>query len=81
MTEYVKVLLVSQDIGSQWGLAAYAFSWILLQGYVVFPSTFTAYNLADLEPPPAGTSPWSKVKKELFYLIQHVPLWVQVWLL
>jgi hypothetical protein len=74
MTEYVIMSLAASDIGAWWGRAAHLSSWILLQGYVIFPSTFTAYNLAGLDDPPGGTSILGKIKKEIFYLIRHVPV-------
>ncbi|KDR73881.1 hypothetical protein GALMADRAFT_141652 [Galerina marginata CBS 339.88] len=79
MTLYIKMLLASNDIGEWWGRIAHLFSWILLQGYVIFPSTFNAYDLADLKVPPGGTSPSSEIKRELFYIIRHVPLFWLAW--
>jgi hypothetical protein len=68
------MLLASNDIPAWWGRLAHLFSWILLQGYVIFPSTFTAYDLAGLKTPPGGSKPLSKIKIELFYIIRHVPM-------
>ena len=74
MTEYVKMLLASSDIPAWWGRTAHIFSWILLQGYVIFPSTFNAYNLAHIDPQSGGNDPLSLIKGEFFYLVRHVPM-------
>jgi len=79
MTKYVLMSLASHDIGTIWGHAAYVFSWILVQGYVVFPSVANIYDLQHLGPPPAGTSALGLFKREIYYLIQNVPLYGIAW--
>jgi len=73
------MLLASNDIPAWWSQISYGFGWILLQGYVIFPSTFNAYGLANLPQPPAGTSIWRRLEREVLFLIPHVPLWVRVY--
>ena len=78
MTEYVKMLLAARDIPVWWGRAAHIFSWILLQGYVIFPSTFRAYDLAKIDSHSGGKDPVNWLKGEFFFIVRHVPMWVQV---
>jgi len=74
--------LASHDIEPIWGHAAYFFSWVLVQGYVVFPSMFNTVDLAQLradDPTLDGTSAFGLFKRELYYLIQHIPLFGIAW--
>jgi len=69
------MLLASGDIPAWWGRAAHIFSWILLQGYVIFPSTFNAYGLANLQDQQSGGGGLlNLLKGEFYYLVRHVPL-------
>jgi len=70
-TKFVTMLLALEEIPAWWGRIAHVFGWILLQGYVVFPSIFTTYNPDGVQ---AETSLWGKVKSELIFLVQDVPL-------
>ena len=72
MTEYVKMLLASGDIPVWWGRFAHIFSWILLQGYVIFPSTFSNYSGSSF-PQVDGMGPLSFLEGRFFYAIRHVP--------
>jgi len=74
MTEYVKMLLAARDIPPWWGRAAHIFSWILLQGYVIFPSTFRAYDLANLDSSSGRKDPGGWLKTEFFFIVRHVPM-------
>jgi len=78
MTEYVKMLLASNKIPPWWGRAAHIFSWILLQGYVIFPGTFNAFNLSKIDSgSQTGESPGSLIREEFFYIVRHVPIfWI-----
>jgi len=74
MTEYVKMLLAARDIPPWWGRAAHIFSWILLQGYVIFPSTFHAYTPPNVGAQSGGNNPVNWIKSEFFFLVRHVPM-------
>ncbi|KIM37713.1 hypothetical protein M413DRAFT_76800, partial [Hebeloma cylindrosporum] len=78
-TQYVLMSLAANDIPAWWGRIAHLYSWILLQGYVLFPSLFTAYDLADLDPPPKGTNALKFFEIQIFYVIRHVPLFWISW--
>jgi len=71
--------LAANHISPWWGRLAHLFSWVLIQGYVIFPSTFSNADLEGITQAPEGSSPADIIKRELFFLIQNIPLFGIAW--